>query len=86
MRARIARDGEDVDVRGPRAGEPQAFGQREMRKSSVVLDPAEALLFDRRNQAAVPHQRRRHVAVVRVETENKAVGHQENWFCGLTPP
>ena len=48
---RIARDGEDIDVGGTDVRNPEAFGQRAMRKSGAVFDTAESLFRNRRSWA-----------------------------------
>ena len=48
----------------------QAGAHRLLRKAGDVLDAAIALFLDRRDQLAVAHERRRHVAVIGVEAEN----------------
>ena len=68
--ARIARHGKHVDIRRREAAHLQAGGDRVVRKTRHVLDAAEPLLFNRRDKLSVADQRRRHVAVIRVEAEN----------------
>jgi hypothetical protein len=67
--ARIARHGKHVDIRCRDAAHLQAGSDRVVRKTRHVLDPSEPLLFDGRDKLSVADQRRRDVAVIRVEAE-----------------
>ena len=70
MGARVARDRKDVDVRGREPAHRQTRSHRAMWKAGDVLDAAVALLLDRRDELTVFQQRRRHVAVIRVQSED----------------
>ena len=70
MRARIARDGEQIDVGRRHARHTQALGEREVRKAGAMLDAAESFLFDRGDELAVANERGRDIAVVRVEADD----------------
>src|SRR5262249_7066729 len=70
MRARVARHGEDVDVRGREAAHIQAGCQRLMWKAGAVLDAAKPLLFNGRHEAPLDDQRGRDVAVICVESDD----------------
>ncbi len=70
VRARVAVDGHDVHVAEVEAGLAEAPGDRFGGKAGPVLQPSEALLFDRRDEAAVHHEGRGRVGVVGVQTEH----------------
>src|SRR6185369_3696514 len=48
----------------------QAIANRQSGKSGSVFDAVESLLLDRGNQLAVAHDRRRSVAVIRIDSED----------------
>ena len=70
VRARIAGDGEEIDVGGRDAAEREARGERVVRKSGAMLDAPKALLFDRRHETAVADEDGGDVAVVGVEADD----------------
>src|SRR5262249_47426708 len=70
MGARIARDGEDNDVRRGHARYPQTLGQRVMREARAVLDPPEPLFFDGGDEPAVANENGRDIAVIGVQADN----------------
>src|SRR5439155_8751524 len=71
VRARIAGDGDVVEVPGGEARVGEAPGGSERGEAGAVLDAVEALLLGGRDELAVDDERRRRVAVVRVQAENR---------------
>src|SRR5262245_52055320 len=70
MRARIPGDGEEIDVSRADAAELETGADGLIGEPRAVLDAAEALFLDRRDELSVAHERGRDVAVVGVEPED----------------
>jgi hypothetical protein len=70
VRARISRHREHIDIGRRDPAHLEAGAHRQPRKAGDVLDAAIAFFLDRRDQRAVAHERRRHIAVIRIEAEN----------------
>ena len=71
VHAAAARNRPDVDVGRRRAGHLQAACDRARRKAGDVLDAAEALLFERRDERAVAQHGGGHIAVIGVEPDDQ---------------
>src|SRR5205085_7041008 len=76
VRLRVARDGDVVEVARLEAGVGETPRSRELREAGAVLDAVEALLLGRRDKLAVDDERRRRVAVERVQTQDGS--HDDN--------
>ena len=66
----IARDSNVVQIFNTDAGGLETVSNRLRRKARRVLEPVEALLFDRSDQLPIADNRRRRIAVIRINTEN----------------
>ena len=78
----VARNGDVIHFRERDAGGIQAVANRRRRKSRRVLDAVKAFLLDSGNQAAVADNRRRSIAVIRVNPKNV---HPEVFLPALRP-
>ena len=70
MRARPARDGKQIDLVCADAAHLQTRVDGSGRKSRDVLDSAEPLLFNGRDEFSVPDEGRGHIAVICVQPED----------------
>ena len=70
VRGALARDRDVVDLRCVHAVRLEAPPDGMAGEAGGVLDPGEALLLHRRQQLAVPEERRRRVAVIGVDAQD----------------
>src|SRR5437016_4083654 len=68
--AAILVDRDVIEIGEAQACFTQAIGNRFRRKPCPMLDAAKPLLFGRRHQYAIPHQRRRGIAVKGIEAKD----------------
>jgi hypothetical protein len=81
MGARIAGDRDVLDTLDTGVGD--ACGSRLNGQTGPVLDPVVSLLFDRHGEVAVDQKSRGRVSVVRIQAENRIVGHLVIYRCFL---
>ncbi len=83
---RVARDRDVVEILGCDPGVLEAPRRGEVGEAGAVRDPVEALLLGGVHEHAVDHERRRSVAVIRVETEDRRHGADRSRSLGTESP